>query len=123
MCHQHRVLAPGHPGLPRWIALLSVILLAAVPRLSAQQFRAAWADIFHVGMGSTTEVNNMVNSLVAGHYNAVVVQVVGYMDQPGGSGSHGAQYKSSILPWSTRVTVSFDPLAYLCTQAHANGIE
>ena len=89
--------------------------------MPAQEFRAAWADVFHVGMGSTTEVNNMVSALVTGHYNAVVVQVVAYMD--GGSSSHGALYKSNILPWSTRVTSSFDPLAYLCTQAHANGIE
>jgi uncharacterized lipoprotein YddW (UPF0748 family) len=89
--------------------------------VQAQEFRAAWADVFHVGMGSTTEVNNMVSALVTGHYNAVVVQVVAYMD--GGSSSHGALWKSSILPWSTRVTSSFDPLSYLCTQAHANGIE
>ena len=105
--------------------ILTLFCFAAsiVPLQAQQQFRAAWADIFHVGMGSTSEVNSMVSSLVAGHYNAVIVQVVGYMDQPGGIGSHGAQYKSSILPWSSRVTASFDPLAYLCTQAHANGIE
>ncbi len=64
----------------------------------------------------------MVAALVAGHYNAVIVQMVGYMDGTGTS-SHGAQYKSSILPWSTRVTAGFDPLAALCTTAHANGIE
>ncbi|MSU58534.1 MAG: hypothetical protein EXS35_10210 [Pedosphaera sp.] len=85
------------------------------------EFRAAWADVFHVGMSSQTEVNNMVSALVTGHYNAVVVQVVGYMDS--GTSSHGAHWKSNILPWSTRVTAGFDPLAALCTQAHANGIE
>src|SRR5262245_61329805 len=91
-------------------------------RSSAQEFRAAWADVFHVGMGSQAEVNNMVGALVAGNYNVVIVQVVGYMDRDG-SNSHGAHWKSSILPWSPRVTASFDPLAYLCQQAHANGIE
>ena len=90
--------------------------------MRAQEFRAAWADVFHGGMGSQAEVNNMVSALVAGNYNVVIVQVVAYMDRDGTS-SHGAHYKSSILPWSPRVTASFDPLAYLCTQAHANGIE
>lgn len=64
----------------------------------------------------------MVSSLVAGQYNVVIVQVLGYMDRTA-SAAHGAHWKSNILPWSTRVTSSFDPLAYLCTQAHANGIE
>jgi len=103
--------------------LLLVLTLATIcSTLEAQQFRAAWADVFHVGMGSTTEVNNLVSTLVAGRYNAVIVQVVGYMDSSS-SASHGAQYKSTILPWSTRVTSSFDPLSYLCTQAHASGIQ
>src|SRR5262249_8643029 len=85
------------------------------------EFRAAWADVFHNGMGNATEVNNMVSTLVAGHYNVVVVQVLAYMDNT--PASHGAYWKSSILPWSSHVTAGFDPLAYLCTQAHANGIE
>ena len=105
------------------VSLLAALLLFAAGATSwaAEEFRAAWADVFHVGMSSQTEVNNMVSALVTGHYNAVVVQVVGYMDS--GTASHGAHWKSSILPWSTRVTSGFDPLAYLCTQAHANGIE
>ena len=108
-------------ALPRGLLLTVILCLAGAAPLPAQEFRAAWADVFHVGMGSQTEVNNMVSALATGHYNAVVVQVVAYMDS--GTSSHGAQYKSNILPWSTRVTSSFDPLAYLCTQAHANGIE
>ena len=63
----------------------------------------------------------MVSTLVAGRYNAVIVQVLGYMDNS--VASHGAHWKSSIVPWSSRVTASFDPLGYLCQQAHANGIE
>lgn len=103
--------------------LVAVLLFTAgATSLPAQEFRAAWADVFHVGMGSTNEVDAMVSSLVSGHYNAVIVQVVGYMDS-NGFGSHGAHWQSNILPWSPRVTSSFDPLAYLCTQAHTNGIE
>src|SRR5437667_8665278 len=101
--------------------LCALTLLCFASRSPAQEFRAAWADIFHVGMTSQSDVNTMVSSLVAGHYNAVVVQVLGYMDNS--VASHGAHWKSSIVPWSSRVTASFDPLAYLCTQAHANGIE
>ena len=64
----------------------------------------------------------MVSKLVAGKYNAVIVQVLAYMDH-GTNATHGAYWKSSILPWSSYVTASFDPLAYLCQQAHANGIQ
>ena len=99
----------------------TLICLTPLFSLQGQQFRAAWADVFHVGMGSQTEVNNMVSALVTGHYNAVIVQVLAYHDNT--SAFHGAHWKSSIVPWSPRVTASFDPLAYLCQQAHANGIE
>lgn len=108
--------------MSRYLLILGLLCFAPKAPLQAQQFRAAWADVFHVGMGSQVQVDAMVASLVAGRYNAVVVQVLGYMDS-NGTGSHGAHWKSSILPWSPRVTSSFDPLAYLCTQAHANGIQ
>jgi uncharacterized lipoprotein YddW (UPF0748 family) len=104
-----------------WLLTVMLYLAAAAP-LSAQEFRAAWADVFHAGMRSSSEVNTMVSQLVAGHYNAVVVQVVAYMDT-NNTASHGAVWKSSILPWATNVTANFDPLAHLCTKAHANGIE
>src|SRR5258706_6497988 len=97
-------------GHGRQCALILAILcfsVSFIPLRAQQQFRAAWADIFHVGMGSTTEVNNMGSSLVPGHYNAVIVQAVGYMDQPGASGSHWPQYQESIISWSTRVTSGF----------------
>src|ERR1043166_7106470 len=111
---------PSRSGLWRYVVALAGFGVASAFPLQAQQFRAAWADVFHVGMGSQTEVNNMVNSLVAGRYNVVIVQVLGYMDN-NGTGSHGAHWKSSILPWSPRVTAGFDPLAFLFPQGHATG--
>ena len=101
--------------------LLAGFWLATISSLPAQEFRAAWADIFHAGLGSTNEVNSMVSTLVSGRYNVVIVQVLGYMDNS--VTSHGAHWKSNIVPRSSRVTASFDPLAYLCQQAHVNGIE
>jgi len=119
----HQPHRPPRTGLG---ALLLAALLSlaggATPASAAEEFRAAWADVFHVGMSSAAEVDTMVSTLVSGRYNAVVVQVLAYMDR-NGYASHGAHWKSSILPWSTRVTSSFDPLAYLCTKAHANGIQ
>ena len=97
------------------------LLLTTSLFAQTQQFRGAWADVFHVGMGSEAEVDTMVSSLVAGNHNAIVVQVLGYMDT--NLPSHGALWKSAIVPWSVKVTESFDPLAYLCQKAHENGIE
>ena len=126
---QHRKALSNRPRRlrgARWgvwpLAALLFLAGSAIPLRAAEEFRAAWADVFHVGMSSSTEVDTMVSTLVSGRYNAVVVQVLAYMDR-NGYASHGAHWKSSILPWSTRVTSSFDPLAYLCTKAHANGIQ
>lgn len=106
---------------PLVVLALSLALSPFLSYGQTPEFRAAWADVFHVGMGSTTEVDNMVNTLANGHYNAVIVQVLAYMDNT--PASHGAHWKSAILPWSSRVKANFDPLAYLCQQAHAKGIE
>ncbi|MGZ5505085.1 MAG: TIGR02597 family protein [Limisphaerales bacterium] len=72
-------------------------------------------------MTSGSDVTNMVNTLANAHYNVVIAQVLGYMENT--IPSHGAHWKSSIIPWSSRVTASFDPLATLCTYAHSKGIE
>src|SRR5436305_12669874 len=103
------------------LLILAALSLVYGCPASAQQFRAAWADVFHVGMQNASQVNTMVSQLAAGRYNAVIVQVQAYMDNT--PSSHGAYWKSNILPRSAYVTASFDPLAYLCAQAHANGIE
>ncbi len=128
MTQPHAILSrrPRRSGAYRrssW--LLAALLIGLGSPLSlraAEEFRAAWADVFHVGTGSAAEVDTMVSTLVSGRYNVVIVQVLGYMDR-NGTASHGAHWKSSILPWSPRVTASFDPLAYLCTKAHAQGIQ
>ncbi len=106
----------------RFAATLVVLCFAPAIPLPAQEFRAAWVDIFHAGMSSQSEVDTLVSTLASARYNAVIVQVLGYMDYNGTS-SHGAQWQSSLVPWSPRVKANFDPLAYLCTQAHAAGIE
>src|SRR5437667_96641 len=68
------------PVLRRCVVALTLLGLTVSAPSHAQQFRAAWADVFHVGMGSQGEVDTMVSSLVTGHYNALIVQVLGYMD-------------------------------------------
>jgi uncharacterized lipoprotein YddW (UPF0748 family) len=122
MYHPSGLREGAFAGRRRFVAAFSVVCLAAIPSLRAQQFRAAWADVFHPGMESSSQVDAMVTRLVAGRYNAVVVQVLAYMDKTS-SPTHGAYWKSSVLPWSGYVTANFDPLAYLCARAHANGIE
>jgi len=112
----------------RWVALaFTLFCLASTAPLSAQQFRAAWVDVFHDGMQSSSQVDTMIATLVAGRYNAVIVQVLAFMDAGTTTAlrSHGAYWQSttSIVPWCYYTTQAFDPLGYLCTQAHANGIQ
>src|SRR5438552_17344956 len=90
--HSFKMLMLHATGLRAWrrryVAVLAVLGFTSAAPLQAQQFRAAWADVFHAGMSSQREVDTMVSSLVAGRYSAVVVQVLGYMDR-NGTPSHG----------------------------------
>lgn len=107
----------------RCLPLLAVCsLFSALPSAQAQtEFRAFWADVFHVGYKSTAEIDAMVARAVAGRYNVIMPEMMAYQDST--VGSHGAYWRSNILPRSTVVTDSFDPLAYLVEKAHAVGIE
>lgn len=85
------------------------------------EFRAFWADAFHVGFKSTSQIDTMVSRAVAGNYNAIIAEVLAYQDA--GTSAHGAYWNSSIVPKATDVSGGIDPLAYLVQQAHAQGIE
>lgn len=84
-------------------------------------FRAFWADAFHPGFKSTSEINTLVARAVAGNYNAIIPEVLAYQDNVGNG--HGAYWNSEIVPKATDIAGGIDPLAYLVQQAHAAGIE
>ncbi len=88
---------------------------------AAPQFRALWVDVFHSGLQSAGQVDEMIGYAVAGRYNAILVEMLAYHDNP--VGSHGAYWQSDIAARSSYVTTSFDPLGYIVQRAHANGIE
>lgn len=92
-----------------------------VSSVQAQEFRAFWADAFHSGFKSASQINSMVSRAVTGNYNAIFVEALAYQDT--GSGGHGAYWNSSILPKASDISSGFDPLATLVSAAHANGIE
>lgn len=101
----------------------AVVLGAGSGVVFAQQaqLRAFWADIFHDGMQSPTHSDLMIERAKTGGYNAVFPQVLGYHDR--NAGSHGAHWRSNIVPHSGRVTASYDPLGYIIEKAHPEGIE
>jgi uncharacterized lipoprotein YddW (UPF0748 family) len=88
---------------------------------SKPEFRAFWADVFHPGFQSQAEVDAMISLAVQGRYNAIIAEVLAYHDTTGGT--HGAYWRSNVVPRSSAVSDSFDPLGYLVEQAHASGIE
>lgn len=95
--------------------------LTAARASDPPEFRAFWADAFQVGFKSTSQINALVNRAVAGRYNAIIAEVLAFHDT-GGNG-RGAYWNSSIVPRASDIPAGFDPLAYLITQAHANGLE
>ncbi|MCH7814267.1 MAG: family 10 glycosylhydrolase, partial [Planctomycetes bacterium] len=84
-------------------------------------FRGFWADAFHQGFKSTSQIDAMVARAVEGNYNTIVAEVLAYQDNVGGG--HGAYWNSSIVPKATDIAGGIDPLAYLVQEAHAVGIE
>lgn len=85
------------------------------------QLRAFWADVFHYGLQNASQIDQMISKAKQGNYNAIFAEVLAYHDNS--VGSHGAYWQSNIVARSSYVTASFDPLAYMVQQAHANGIE
>jgi len=88
---------------------------------AAPSFRAFWADAFHEGFKSQAQIDQMVNRAATGNYNAIIAEVLAYHDDVGVG--HGAYWDSAIVPRAGDIIGSFDPLEYLCTAAHAQGIE
>ncbi len=86
------------------------------------EFRGFWAYAFGAGFKSQAEIDDMIARALLGNYNAILPEVLAYHDT-GGNG-HGAYWNSSIVPKASDISPSsFDPLAYLVTEAHANGLE
>ena len=104
------------------LLLLSLLIGKPALAIDQPQFRCFWAEVFQPGFKSTAEIDTMVSYAVQGNYNVIMPEVLAYQDN-NGYASHGAFWKSSIVPWAPAVTTSFDPLAYLIQQAHAQNIE
>ena len=104
-------------------ALVTALTLAAahLPVSADGVFRAFWADAFHSGFKSTSQIDSLVARAVAGKYNAIIPEVLAYHDTAGGG--HGAYWNSSLVPKATDISGGIDPLAYLVQKAHAAGIE
>ncbi len=105
-----------------WIfGLCLVCWVMATPASAQEEFRGFWADAFQVGYKSTSQIDDMVSRAVTGRYNAIVAEVLAYHDT--GANGHGAYWNSGIVPKASDISGNLDPLAYLCQQAHAQGIE
>ncbi len=85
------------------------------------EFRAFWADAFHSGYKSRAQIDTMIAYALAGNYNAIIPEVLAFQDT--GGGGHGAYWDSDIVPKASDIIDDFDPLEYMCEQAHAVGIE
>ncbi len=85
------------------------------------EFRAFWIDAFGIGFKTPAQVDTMISNAIAGRYNVIVPEVLAFQDT--GTSAHGAYWNSNIIPKASDIDPSFDPLAYMIQQAHANGLE
>jgi uncharacterized lipoprotein YddW (UPF0748 family) len=97
----------------------AVFIEAGMP---TPEFRAFWADAFNSGFKSTAQIDAMISRALAGHYNAIIPEVLAYQDANGASG-HGAYWNSAIVPKALDIVGGIDPLAELVQRAHAAGLE
>jgi uncharacterized lipoprotein YddW (UPF0748 family) len=104
------------------LAFSLVLGLGTSAAWGQSSFRGTWADAFHIGFKNATQIDQLVAYAIQGNYNAIIAEVLAYHDT-GGAG-HGAYWTSEYVPEASDITPSgFDPLGYLCQQAHAQGIE
>ncbi|HET6456642.1 MAG TPA: family 10 glycosylhydrolase, partial [Armatimonadota bacterium] len=80
------------------------------------EFRAAWADTWHNGMNSASQITTMVNTLAGANYNVVIPEVRRCGD---------AYYDSAYEPRANDIIdpLPFDPLQDCIDKAHAAGME
>ncbi|MBU0638861.1 MAG: family 10 glycosylhydrolase, partial [Planctomycetes bacterium] len=103
------------------LMVLSLLWSGSAALADDPAFRAFWADAFHAGFKSTSEIDTMISYALTGNYNAVIAEVLAYHDA--GTSAHGAYWNSSIVPKATDISGGIDPLAYLVSRAHAVGLE
>jgi uncharacterized lipoprotein YddW (UPF0748 family) len=96
-------------------ALLGVVVAGAAGQ--TPRYRAVWADAFHGGFKSTSQIFDLVSRAQAGNYNVIIAEVLAYQDTTGGG--HGAYWNSAIVPKALDISGGIDPLALLVAQAHA----
>ncbi len=77
---------------------------------SVSEVRALWVQI--ESAMTAAKADAMIASAVRGKFNTIMYLV----------GGGTAFYRTSLLPQSSVVTSSYDPLAYVIQQAHAKGI-
>ena len=81
-----------------------------------REFRSMWADTWHQGILSSSQVTTLVNTANNYNYNVIIPEVRKCGD---------AYYVSSYEPRATNIVTAppYDPLADLITKAHAVGVE
>ena len=115
---EHRIYRPSI-----YLPIVCLVIATATSHLYAQgSFRGIWCEVFDKGYKSAAEIDSLIHYASQGNYNAILPELLAYHDGNGYS-AHGAFWDSSIVPPAPAVTPSFDPLAYMCSQAHAAGIE
>lgn len=99
--------------MTKWFRM-SVLIAPLI--LSAQQYRAFWADAYHAGYKTPEEVDRMVEDVAAARGNAIFIEI---------RHRGGSYYLKSLEPPAEDVDYSpgFDALEYLIERAHARGIE
>src|SRR5438105_4253718 len=95
---------------------LPFLLVIASLALSAQQYRAFWADAFHSGFKTPAQVDKLIDDMVTARANAVFVEIRRRAD---------SYYLHSLEPPAEdpEYDPGFDVLAYLIDRAHAHSIE
>lgn len=90
--------------------------LAQDTTLAPPEFRGVWADAFHDGFRSASQVTQLIDTLAEANYNALVVEVRKCGD---------AYYDSAWEPRASNILdpPPFDPLGDIVVKAHAAGLE
>lgn len=104
-----------------------LVISSSGSALAVDQFRAYFLDTWTASSIDTPEeIQTVVNRVYAAGYNAIVLQVLAYMET--GSSGRGAFWRSAYLPESSVINDSIFPppsdvLSEFCDRAHPLNIE
>src|SRR5438105_14895349 len=104
-------------------SLLATLLLTIASIAQAAQYRAFWIETFRTPLATHEDIERVIDAAVASNANALFVQVRRRGDSWYLDTAEPLTETPGVGEPDPRGSWTFDPFAYLISEAHQRGIE